>query len=181
MRQRARIALETGLEVTVVMTDDTAVDFAVVAFREESHWNVEPLPPRAAIDLSALMAALRQQSPEGVALALVSYGDDFFVLARVDAGRARLLLSDVTAASEWPVAAQVLDELDLPMPDDDDDLEQVQPAGDLDLLTDLGVPAMDLAAICSDLEAYPDETLGTIAGRLGFGDEFDVAVEAELR
>jgi putative tRNA adenosine deaminase-associated protein len=167
--------------VIVVMTDETAVDFAVVAVRDGARWSADRLPPRAASDLPALLAALRAQSPEGTSLALVSYGDDFFVLARADGGRVRLLLSDATAAAEWPVAEQVLDELGIPVPDDDDELEEVAPAGDLALLADLGVPAMDLGEICADLEAYPDETLGTIASRLGFGTEFEAAVEAELR
>ena len=163
------------------MTDETAVDFAVVAVRDGARWSAERLPPRAASELPALLAALRAQAPEGTSLAMVSYGDDFFVLARADGGRVRLLLSDASAAAEWPVAEQVLDELGMPVPDDDEELDDAAPAGDLGLLADVGVPAMDLAEICGDLEAYPDETLGTIASRLGFGAEFERAVEADQR
>ena len=50
--------------------------------------------------------------------------------------RLRLLLSDVGAATESPLALAVLERLALPAPDDDDD--QIQPAGDLALLSDLG-------------------------------------------
>ena len=57
------------------MPDDTLVDFAVVAFREEGRWEVGPLPARAAENLPGLLAALRQQPSEGPALALCSYGD----------------------------------------------------------------------------------------------------------
>ena len=52
------------------MPEDTLVDFAVVAFREDGRWRVGSLPHRAAEDLSALVAALRQQPSEGPALAL---------------------------------------------------------------------------------------------------------------
>ena len=163
------------------MTDETAVDFAVVAVRDGARWSADRLPPHAAADLKALLAALRAQAPDGTSLAMVSYGDDFFVLARADGGRVRLLLSDATAAAEWPVAEQVLDELGVPVPDDDDELDDAVPAGDLALLADVGVPALDLAEICGDLEAYPDQMLGTIASRLGFGAEFERAVEADQR
>jgi len=30
--------------------------------------------------------------------------------------------------------------------------------------------AMELGALCDDLDLYPDEMLGTIAARLGFGE-----------
>ena len=64
------------------------------------------------------------------------------------------------------------------MPDDDD--EQVVPAGDLEIFADLGMSSMELAAICSDLELYPDEMLGQIAARIGFGPQFDRAVDDDL-
>jgi hypothetical protein len=53
------------------------------------------------------------------ALGFVSVDDDFFVIARVMGPSVRLLLSDVTAATEWELASGVIDLLDLPEPDDD--------------------------------------------------------------
>ena len=50
------------------------------------------------------------------------------------------------------------------------------PAGDLDLLGDLGLHASDLGALLDDVELYPDEMLSEIARRLGFGELFDDAV-----
>lgn len=46
------------------------------------------------------------------------------------------------------------------------------PGGDIDLLTDLGMNAMELEIICFDTELYPDEQIEAIAARLGFGNEF---------
>jgi putative tRNA adenosine deaminase-associated protein len=163
------------------VAEDTLVDFALVAFREDGQWQVGELPSRAAEDLDQLLAAVRQQPSEGVTLALCSYGDDFFLAARPHGADVRLLLSDVTAVGEWPIAQQVLDALDEGDGEaEPDDLETVQPAGDLDIFADLGVGAMEVAAVCGDLELYPDEMLAQIAARIGFGQQFDRAVDADL-
>jgi putative tRNA adenosine deaminase-associated protein len=84
-----------------------------------------------------------------------------------------VLLSDVTAADEWELAASAIDFLGLPPPEDED--EQV-PAGDLDLLGDLGMQAMDMGVLVDDFDLYPDEMLSEVARRLGFGPLFDEAV-----
>jgi len=162
------------------VSDDPAVDFAVLAYREEGRWELVSLPPRHVPDLDTLVSLMRQQPAEGGTLALVSVEEDYFVVARSRGPAVSLLLSDVTAADESPFARAVLDHLDLPLPDDED-LDQVQPAGELDLLADLGVPAMDLAALCSELDLYPDEALAEIAGRLGFGAQFEAAVDSAGR
>jgi putative tRNA adenosine deaminase-associated protein len=161
------------------VAEDTLVDFALVAFREDEQWQVGELPARAAEDLTALLAALRQQPSEGVRLALCSYGDDFFLALRPSQQHdVRLLISDVTAAGEWPIARQAVDHLEKTGVVLDDD-ETVAPAGDLEIFADLGLGSMELSLICSDLEQYPDEMLGQIAARIGFGPQFDQAVEAE--
>ena len=36
--------------------------------------------------------------------------------------------------------------------------------------------AMDMGALLDDYELYPDEMLGDIAGRLGFGSQYDELV-----
>ena len=109
----------------------------------------------------------------------MSVADDFFVAVRLRGDDLRLLLSDVSAASDWTLAADVLDELDVALPDEEDDLyESAAPVGDLDVVAELGMPAMELAAICEDLDLYPDEMLGRVASRLGFGDQFERAVAA---
>jgi len=159
----------------VVGVAEDSVDFAVVAYREEGAWQVQPLPPRvAAGDLDALVLALRPWPSESGSLGLVSIDEDFFLLVRVQGRLVRVLLSDVTAAADWPLAASVMDLLDLPEPEDDED---PQPAGELDIVADLGVSAMDLALLCDDRELYPDEVLSDVAHRLGFGPQFEGALE----
>jgi putative tRNA adenosine deaminase-associated protein len=163
----------------VTVPEDTLVDFALVAYREEGQWQVGSLPHRAAEDMSALVAAVRQQPTEGVMLALCSYGDDFFLVLRPDGDDIRLLVSDVTAVGEWPIAREALGLVNEPPPDDDD-FEHVAPAGDLEIFADLGMGSMEIAAVCSDLELYPDEMLGQIAARIGFGQQFDRLVDDDL-
>jgi putative tRNA adenosine deaminase-associated protein len=160
-------------------SNDTTTDFAVAAFREDGQWVVSSLPPSAAEGIEPLVHALRQQPGEGGSIGLVSVAEDFFVAVRIFGDDELLLLSDVTAAEDWPLAREVLDRLELPMPAGDE-LDQVQPAGDLGAFADLGLPSMELAMICEDPDLYPDEMLGSIASRLGFGEEFEQTLDQVL-
>ena len=148
-----------------------AIDFALAASREAGVWTLASLPPRAATGLDVLVRALAQLPSEVGTLGMVSVDEDYFLLARVAGGQVRLLLSDVGAATESPLARAVIERLELPPPDDDDD--QVQPAGDLGIVADLGLSAMELGALCDETDLYPDELLSDIAERLGFGEQFD--------
>jgi putative tRNA adenosine deaminase-associated protein len=87
-----------------------------------------------------------------------------------------VFLSDLTASVDWPLARQVLDYLDIPVPEDDDDLDQVFPAGDLSIFADLGIDEMELGALSGDLDMYPYEVLESIARRLGFGQALNRAL-----
>jgi putative tRNA adenosine deaminase-associated protein len=86
----------------------------------------------------------------------------------------------VTAAVAWDLARQVVDRLGIDTPGEDD-LEDVWPAGDMSIFADLGLDEMELGAILADLDAYADEMLLSIAGRLGFAEVYDRAVEAAAR
>jgi putative tRNA adenosine deaminase-associated protein len=149
------------------------VDFALVAYREEGVWQLQELGPEKAADLDGFATELRRYPGDSGSLGLVSIDEDFFLLVRVLGAQSRLLLSDVTAATDWPIARSVVDHLELPLPDDDEDPE---PAGDLGIVADLGMGAMDMGALLDDVELYPDEMLGDIASRLGFGPLFDEIV-----
>ncbi|WP_193607919.1 tRNA adenosine deaminase-associated protein [Nocardioides lijunqiniae] len=149
------------------------VDFALAAYREEGVWTVQELVHDTLADVETLAHALRRFPGDHGAVGLVAVDEDFFVVVRVAGPRTRVLLSDVTAADEWELASSALDFLRLPPLEDDD--EQA-PAGDLDLLGDLGVPAMDLAILLDDVDSYPDEILSEVARRMGFGEQFDDAV-----
>jgi putative tRNA adenosine deaminase-associated protein len=86
----------------------------------------------------------------------------------------RMMISDITYALDYELAAELVEVLDLDYPQEED---ESQPGGDIDLLSDLGVGEMELLAILDDTELYPDEQLEAIANRLGFGEQFDQIIE----
>jgi len=149
------------------------VDFALAAYREDGVWTVQELAHDVIEEIDTLAAALRRFPGDGGAVGLVAIDEDFFVIVRVAGPTTRVLLSDITAADEWELASSAVEFLNLPMPEDEDD--QV-PAGDLDLLGDLGMHAMDMGVLLDDFDLYPDEMLSDVARRLGFGKLFDDAV-----
>ncbi len=151
--------------------------YAVLVYRQDGQWQLGVLPDALTDDLGALIAAVRQQPGENGAFALVDVADEFFVVVRVQLGKVRVLLSDVTAAVAWDLAVQVLEHLDLDVPGDDD-LEDVWPVGDLGVFDDLGLDEMEMGAILSDLDAYADEMLSALARRLGFSEPFERVVDA---
>jgi putative tRNA adenosine deaminase-associated protein len=161
------------------MTSTETTDFAVVVYREDDIWEAEVLPVALTADLDGLIHALRQQPSIGGTIGLVAIGDDFFVALRVIGEHASVFLSDVTAAVDWPLARQVLDHLDIPVPDDED-LDQVLPAGELSIFADLGVDEMELGALAGDLDLYPDEVLTRLAGRMGFAHALERALDVAL-
>jgi len=156
------------------MPDQTdGVDFALAAYREEGVWQVQELAHDVLGGIDTLSHALRRFPGDGGSVGMVAIDEDFFVLVRVAGASIRVLLSDFTAADEWELARSAVEFLGLPEPEDED--EQA-PAGDLDLLGDLGMHAMDMGVLLDDYDLYPDEMLSDVARRLGFGSLFDEAV-----
>lgn len=149
-----------------------SVDFALAAFRDDGEWQVQDIASPAFGSVETLSHALRRLPGDGGAVALIAVDEDFFVIVRVDGPTTRVLLSDITAAEEWELAQSALDFLGLPPFDDLDD-NDVAPAGDLDLLADLGMHAMDMGVLIDDDDLYPDEMLSEVARALGFGELFD--------
>jgi putative tRNA adenosine deaminase-associated protein len=157
------------------MTESGSDDVAVIVYREDDTWDVDLLPIALTEDLAGLISVLRQQPSAGGTIGLAAVGDDFFVAIRAIGGQVSVFLSDLTAAVDWPLARQVLDRLDLVVPEDED-LDQVLPAGDLSIFADLGLDEMDLGMVAGDLDLFPDEALGIIARKLGFGQALERAL-----
>jgi putative tRNA adenosine deaminase-associated protein len=151
--------------------------FAVAALRDAGEWRVEPLPPAVLADLAVLLQALRAQTPEGGPFVVASVDEEFFVIARQEGQRFQLLLSDLTASVEYPLAEQVRTRLGEDPPEDDE-LDEVLPVGDLDLFSDLDLSEDEMEQILEDSDAYPDEMLETILDRLGLGEAYRRATEA---
>ncbi|MDQ6850189.1 MAG: tRNA adenosine deaminase-associated protein [Actinomycetota bacterium] len=150
--------------------------FAVAAFRDAGLWRAEPLPPSVLGDLASLLQALRSQPPEGGPFVIACVDDEFFLIARQDGGRISLLLSDLTASVEYPLAEQVMARLGEDPPDDDE-LDEVWPVGDLDLFTDLDLAEDEMEQILDDVDAYPDEILDAIVEHIGLAEAYARATE----
>jgi putative tRNA adenosine deaminase-associated protein len=145
--------------------------FAVAAFREAGVWRCDALPPSVLTDLGVLLSALRGQPPEGGPFVIASVDDEFFLIARLHGPRIDLMLSDLTAAVEFPLAAQVLERLGEDPPEEDE-LDDIWPIGELDLFADLELGEDELGSILDDMDAYPDEMLDTVIERVGLIEEF---------
>jgi putative tRNA adenosine deaminase-associated protein len=150
--------------------------FAVAAFRDGALWRVEPLPPAVLDDLGVLLSALRSQPPEGGPFVIALVEDEFFVIARQDGRRISLLLSDLTAAVEFPLAEQAMARLGEDPPADDE-LDEVWPVGDLELFSDLDLAEDEMEDILDDLDLLPDEMLETIVERIGLAEPYHRALD----
>ncbi len=159
------------------MTEADGEDVAVIVYREDNAWEADPLPTALTEDLQGLITALRRQPSLGGTIGLAAVGDDFFVAVRVLGGEVAVFLSDLTAAVDWPLARQALDYLDIPVPDDEEDLDQVLPAGDLSIFADLGIDEMDLGMLAGDLDLFPDEALALLGRKIGFGHALERALD----
>lgn len=144
--------------------------FAAAVVREDGRWRCSPLDSGALADLDTAITQLRKLRSTGAVFGLLAVDDEFFVIVRPSPSGASLLLSDAAAALDYDVAADVLDLLRAEPPDDDDDV--IWPEGDLEILSDLGMPGPELEVIVNEVELYPDEQLQMVAQRCGFAEEF---------
>ena len=145
------------------------VDLAVAAYREEGVWQLQELPESALETVDTVARELRRYPGDNGAMALIAVDEDFFLLVRARGAEFAVLLSDASAATDWLLARSAVDHLGVPVEDDDDPA----PAGDLAIVADMGIPAMDMGVLLDDDELYPDEQLSDIAAKLGFGPRFD--------
>lgn len=176
-----------GIVRIVAMPEVNETDFAIVVFREDDGWNADVLPEAVTDDLKGFIRVLRQQPSLVGTIGLAGIDDYFFVAIRVVGNQVSVLLSDIGAALDYALAEQVLDYLEIPVPDEED-LDQVLPVGDLSIFADLGLDEMELAAICSRLDFdseddpwdHVEDAVESIAVRIGFGPAMERALDIAL-
>ncbi|MGK8502747.1 tRNA adenosine deaminase-associated protein [Nocardia asiatica] len=159
---------------------DDVEGFAVAVVREEGKWRCSPLSRDALTDLSAAENELKALRSSGAVFGLLDIDDEFFIVLRPAPSGTRMLVSDATAAINYDIAADVLEALNVEIPDiDPDELDDVEPweEGDLGVLADLGLPEPVLSVILAETDLYPDEQLGMIAQRLGFANELSAVLD----
>ena len=94
-------------------------DYGVLAWHEEGRWNIQMLDD--ANDISSIIDALQSKRVNGGTFALIAIDDEFFIVARALGAQMQMMISDVTYATEYDIASDLIDMLDLPMPEEDDD------------------------------------------------------------
>jgi len=159
---------------------DTPDGFGVAVVREDGKWRCSLMRRRSLTKLSTAETELRELRSAGAVFGLLDVDGEFFVIVRPGPTGNRLLLSDATMAIDYDIAADVLDELNVPVPDiDPEELEEIDPweEGDLGLLADVGLPEAVLGVIVNETDLYPDEQLGMIAQRMGFADELSAVLD----
>jgi putative tRNA adenosine deaminase-associated protein len=148
--------------------------FLAVVAREGEAWSARQLDLDDVGDCEdpdALADVVREVAPgTAPALLLVEREDEWFGLVRVDGDEdARVFVSDAAAAAGSPYGPA----LGLEPPADDADPAPGRPAGDADLLTDLGTPEARLVALCLEDVPEPAEALLAVARAAGFEEVLD--------
>jgi len=143
--------------------DAADIESSRVFWREEGSWQVSSIPARTAVSMESLLEALSRFPGEGGVFGAVTVGDDFFLLVRESAQGRKILVSDGAASWDWSLAQEAVDMLEIA----EDDVEEFEPIGDLELLAEFGVSDEEIELLCGNEDLYPDEQLSAIAERLG--------------
>ncbi|BBZ11581.1 tRNA adenosine deaminase-associated protein [Mycobacterium branderi] len=156
---------------------DAPDGFGVAVVREDGKWRCAPMRRKALTSLAAAETELRELRSAGAVFGLLDVDDEFFVILRPAPSGTRMLLSDATAALDYDIAAEVLENLDADI--DPEDLEDAEPfeEGDLGLLSDIGLPEAVLGVILDETDLYADEQLGRIAREMGFAEELSAVLD----
>lgn len=164
--------------------------FAAALARVSEGWTAAELDLDGADNVEAVGDLLRDVQPDAeLSLLFVEADDEFLVVLRLDEGEdLRVFCSDAAFSDASKIGEVLLAELeDSEVPvdlDTDDDAESSDdeeeeesaepvghPVGDADLLTDLGISARDLLALCSHAGMLPADVMTEICRKVGCADE----------
>jgi putative tRNA adenosine deaminase-associated protein len=141
------------------------LDYSAILWREEGIWNAIKVPARQAIVLDDLLDLCRQYPGEGGVYAVVGVSGEFFILLRSDPRKTEALISDGIALLDWDIAEDAADLIDLQW--QEDDLEDYEAVGDLNILANFGLKAQDLSMICENPDLEPDQQISEVFKRIG--------------
>jgi len=160
---------------------ETLDGFGVAVVREDGKWRCTSMRAAALTSLSTAETELRELRSAGAVFGLINVDHEFFVIIRPGPAGTRLLLSDATAALDYDLADEVLEQIDADI--DADDLEDADPfeEGDLGVLSDIGLPAAVLSVILDESELAVDEQLHRIANEMGFDEQLTAALPRRNR
>lgn len=162
--------------------------FAAALARGDDGWTGAEVDLDGVEDLDTVADLVRDVAGEasGPALLLVEENDEWFAVVRVDDDvEPRVFISDPRVVETSEIAGIFYDEvLAAPAEDaedaeeDDEDEEETmnpaaEPAGDFDLLADLGVPAERLKALCAEEGQLPGDIITALCERAGCLEELE--------
>ncbi|WP_067976719.1 tRNA adenosine deaminase-associated protein [Mycolicibacter icosiumassiliensis] len=155
--------------------------FGVAVVREDGKWRCTSMRAEALTSLSTAETELRELRSAGAVFGLINVDHEFFVIIRPGPAGTRLLLSDATAALDYDLADEVLEQVDADI--DADDLEDADPfeEGDLGVLSDIGLPAAVLSVILDESDLSVEEQLHRIASEMGFDEQLTAALPRSSR
>jgi putative tRNA adenosine deaminase-associated protein len=163
--------------------------FAAAAVRGEKGWSAAEVDLVGVADIEEVADRLRDVDPDAtVSLLFVESDDVYLVIMRLDEGEdLRVFGSDSAFAEESRLGALLLGDVETPVPDLDEVVTEttdeiavsapvdpdVEPVGDADLLTDVGVPAPRLLALCAQEGMMPSDVTAELCVAIGAGDAVD--------
>ena len=178
--------------------------FAAAAVKDSAGWSASEVSLADAADIEDVSDRLRDVAPSAdVSLLFVEAEDAYLVILRLDQGEdLRVFGSDIAFAEDSRLGALLLGDVGGPAldlaavelaaadvdtePEDPVDAVPAQtaavadadPAGDFEILADLGVPAARLLELCSQEGMLPADITAEICQAVGCGDEVEELREA---
>ncbi|MEV5412055.1 tRNA adenosine deaminase-associated protein [Thermopolyspora sp. NPDC052614] len=149
--------------------------FAAAFSRDGDRWSgveVDLSSAEIADDVTDLVQESLGLSGDELALLCVEVEDEWFALVRIEGdAEPRAFISDVQIGGDR--FGEMFTELAGAAPSTESNDLGVRPAGDFDLLDDLGVSSEELLELSMEEGALPGDTLSVIAERLSFAEELD--------
>jgi len=165
--------------------------FAATISKTEDGWFASEMELAEIEDLDGLTDALRDVAADteaSTAVLFVEEDDEYLAIVRLDTNNEpRVFLSDVRAVDTSPIAAMLYEEAaaeeleDDEADDEDDDDEdeeeslraEADPAGDVELLTDLGTPGKVLLDLCAEEGMLPADIITAVCESLGCAEQVE--------
>jgi putative tRNA adenosine deaminase-associated protein len=178
--------------------------FAAAATKDSDGWTASEVSLANAADIEDVADRLRDVAPSAdLSILFVESDDAYLVIMRLDQGEdlrvfgsdmafaedsrlGALLLGEVAGPADLAVAELAAADLDSePAENGDEDAAQpvsavagADPAGDFEILADLGVPAARLLELCAQEGMLPADITAEICQAIGCGDEVEELREA---
>lgn len=158
---------------------------ATALFNGGQQWSVADVDLTDAADIDAVVEALTDLDPDAkTSILLVEEDDEYVAITRVDGtGEPRVFVSDDRAMDTYPVVEAMTSGLELEPADPAEGLDEIAedappghdmaPAGDPDLLADVGTSGAVLLELCAHEGTLPGDVIAAICENAGCLAEYE--------